>query len=141
MQGRKTIKDLANKVTLGVNSGIYIVQLLNEDPMPVTRDLRYVDTCARVNRDNIKIGKANDFERRKKNYYADFDMENVIFEELYKIEDTRTAEKLIKRKLNPYRNLSPKGGKLEWLEGISYSEAKRAIAEVIEVSDLDYEPY
>ena len=123
------------------NSGIYIVQLLNDEPMPVTRDSRYVDICARVNRENLKIGKAMDFEIRKKNYYADFDEENVIFEELYKIEDIKTAERLINRKLKPFQKLSPKGGRLEWLEGISYCEVKALIAEVMETSNLDYEEY
>jgi hypothetical protein len=124
-----------------INSGIYIVQLLNDEPMPVTRDPRYVDICAKVNRENIKIGKALDFESRKKNYYADFDMENVIFEALYKIDDIKTAERLIKQKLRPYQKLSPKGGRLEWLEGITYSEAMKAIAEVMKTSNLDYEPF
>lgn len=109
--------------------------------MPVTRDLRYVKTCARVNQENIKTGKANDFESRKKNYYKDFDRENVVFEELYRIEGTKTAERLIKQRLKPYQKLSPKGGRLKWLEGISYCEVKKAIAEVIEASKLDYEPY
>lgn len=122
-----------------VKSGIYIVQLLNDDPIPVTRDPRYVSICATVNRENIKIGKALDFDIRKKNYYADFDRENVIFEALYKIEDIKTAEGLIKQKLRPYQKQSPKGGRLEWLEGISYGDAKEAIAEVIKASNLDYE--
>ena len=124
-----------------INSGIYIVQLLNDEPMPVTRDPRYVETCARVNRENIKIGKANVFQGRKKDYYADFDKENVIFEGLYRMEDTKTAERLIKQRLKSYQKLSPKGGKLEWLEGISYCDAKKAIAEVMEASNLDYEAY
>jgi len=124
-----------------INSGIYIVRLLNDEPMPVTRDSRYVGTCARVNRENVKIGKTNDFKTRKRNYYADFDEENVIFEELYRIQDTKTAERLIKRKLRPYQKLSPKGARLEWLERISHSEAKVLIEEVIQTSNLDYEKY
>lgn len=123
------------------NSGIYIVQLLNETPMPVTRDPRYVEICAKVSRGNIKIGKAQDFEGRKKNYIADFDEQNIIFEPLYRIEDIKTAERLIKRELKPFLKLSPKGGRLEWLEGISYYDAKTSITKVIESSSLDYEPY
>ena len=124
-----------------INSGIYIVQLLNETPMPVTRDPRYVDICARINRENIKIGKAQDFEGRKKNYIVDFDEQNVIFEPLYRIHDIKTAERLIKQELKSFQKLSPKGGRLEWLEGISYYEAKAVITKVIESSSLDYEPY
>jgi hypothetical protein len=109
--------------------------------MPVTRDPRYIEICARVNRGNIKIGKAQDFEGRKRNYVADFDEQNIIFEPLYRIQDIKTAERLIKRELKSFQKLSPKGGRLEWLEGISYYDAKAVITKVIESSSLDYEAY
>jgi hypothetical protein len=48
---------------------------------------------------------------------------------------------LIKKKLKPFQKLSPKGGRLEWLEGISCFEAKQLIDEVIETSNLEYEKY
>ena len=46
-------------------TGIYIVQLLNREPMPVTRDQRYVDICAKANKANVKVGKAKDFVTRR----------------------------------------------------------------------------
>lgn len=107
-----------------MNSGIYIVQLVNDDLMPVTRDPRYVKICAKVNKANIKVGKAKDFDVRKNNYINDFDEHNVIFEPIAHIEDIKIAEKAILRALKQYRKLSPKGGKLEWLEGITYKKAK-----------------
>ena len=55
------------------NTGIYIVQLTNEELMPVTRAKSYVDTCAVVNRDNIKIGKALDLSGRRSDYFKEFD--------------------------------------------------------------------
>ena len=55
--------------------------------MPVTRDPRYVETCAKVNRANIKVGKAKDLALRESNYWKEFDEENVLFEPL--VEQTR----------------------------------------------------
>lgn len=120
-------------------SGIYIVRLTNDEPIPVTRDRRYIDICARVNKENIKFGKATDFERRKGDYISDLGEENVIFERLYKIKDITKAKRLVRRKLAPFQKLSPKGGRLDWLEGITCQEVKIRIAEVIEASDLEYE--
>lgn len=92
--------------------------------MSVTRDTRYVEICTKVNKLNIKVGKAKDFDLRRSNYWKDFDAHNVIFERIAILEDIKTAEKVILRALKKYRKSSPKGGKLEWLEGISYEEAK-----------------
>ena len=119
-----------------MNSGIYIVQLLNEEPMPVTRDVRYVNICAKVNKDNIKIGKAKNFAVRHKNYIKDFDQQNVIFKPIVELDDIDTAEKLIFKALDKYRKKSPKGRKLEWLEGISFQEAKDIVLEILKKEDL-----
>ena len=111
------------------SSGLYIVCLLNEEPMPVTRDPRHVDTCARVTSANVKVGKAQDFSIREANYHKDFDEENVLFEPLVEIDPDEIvdAERAVMRYLRPYRMRSPKGGLLEWLEGISYEDAKAAV--------------
>jgi len=109
--------------------------------VPVTRDPRYIDICAKVNCKNIKIGKAVNFETRQKNYFSDFDEENVIFEPLLKLTDVRTAERLVIRKLKEFQKLSPKGGRLEWLEGISYEDVKEAIFTAIGESGLEYEKF
>ena len=118
--------------------GIYIVQLSNIEPMPVTRDPRYADICAKVNNANVKIGKATNLARRKLDYWNDFDQENVIFEPLVKIHDLKVAEKEILRSLKQYRKTSPNGGKLEWLEGISYDVAKRMVFETLDRSGIKY---
>lgn len=119
-------------------SGIYIVQLLNESPMPVTRDSRYVDICAKVNKSNIKIGKAKDFEIRKLNYWKDFDQKNVVFEPLAELIDIKLAERVILQALKQYRKKSPKGGKLEWREGISYGYAKNKVFETLNSVNINY---
>jgi hypothetical protein len=119
-------------------SGIYIVQLLNEIPMPVTRDPRYVDICAIVNRTNIKVGKAKDFSIRRLNYWKDFGAESVLFEPLAGLDDIKTAERAILRALKDYRKISPKGGKLEWLEEISYEDVKSIVFAVLYRDGIEY---
>ena len=122
-------------------TGIYIVQLLNKEPMPVTRDRRYVDICAKVNKANVKVGKAKDFATRRLNYDKDFDEENVVFEPLVELDDIKTAERVILRALKQYRKLSPKGGKLEWLEGISYADVKRIALVALDDHGIKYTPF
>ena len=121
-------------------SGIYIVQLKNEIPMPVTRDRRHVGSCAKVNRANIKVGKAKDLSAREKDYWKEFDQENVMFEPLAELGDIVTAETAILRVLKRYRKTSPKGGRLEWLEGISYEEAKNTVFATLDEQGFEYIP-
>ena len=119
-------------------SGIYIVRLTNEKLMPVTRAKKYVGTCAVVNRDNIKIGKSLDLSGRRLEYFKEFDEQNVIFEPLVELDDTKTAERVVLRALKQYRKLSPKGGKLEWLEGIAYIDVKRIASEALDDHGIEY---
>jgi hypothetical protein len=121
-------------------SGIYIVQLRNEDLMPVTRDPRFIEVCAKVNRANIKVGKSKDFATRKINYWKEFDEENVIFEPLVELDNIVTAETAILRALKQYRKLSPKGGRLEWLEGISYEATKRIVFATLDEQGINFSP-
>ncbi len=123
------------------NTGIYIVQLTNEEPMPVTRAKKYVDTCTVVNRDNIKIGKALNLSGRKLDYFKEFDKENVVFEPLVELDDIQFAETVIVRALKQYRKLSPKGGKLEWLEGISFEDVKRKALTALDDQGIKYNQY
>jgi hypothetical protein len=118
--------------------GIYIVRLSNVEPMPVTRDPKYVNICAKVNNTNIKIGKATNLARRKLDYWKEFDQENVIFEPLVNVNNIKEAEKEILRSLKQFRKTSPKGGKLEWLEGISYELAKRIVFETLDRTGIKY---
>jgi hypothetical protein len=121
-------------------SGIYIVRLLNEVPMPVTRDPRHLEVCARVNRDNVKVGKAKNFNARRANYWSDFDKENVIFEPLTVVQDIKTAEAAVLDMLGPYRIRGPQDRKLEWLEDISYEEARGAVFEALGAAGIEHAP-
>src|SRR5687767_4744409 len=88
--------------------GIYIAVLRSDRLVPVTQDPRYVETCARVNALNIKVGKAGDLSIRERNYWDDFGEENVVFLPVAKTEETQRAETAILRKLHRYRKASPK---------------------------------
>jgi hypothetical protein len=121
-----------------MTSGIYIVQLLNDELMPVTRDSRYVKICAKVNKQHIKVGKALDFNLRRNNYIKDFDEHNVLFEPIAQLENIKSAETVILKELKQFRILSPKGGKLEWLEGISYKDTKEKIFSTLKNAGIEY---
>ena len=114
--------------------GIYVARILSDIPMPVTRDKRYVDTCARVDKNNVKVGKAKDLAGRQSNYWKDFDEENVVFIPLAILEDIQQAETAILRHLKDYRKRSPKGGLMDWLENI---EIGAVIDEVYSVLDKE----
>lgn len=133
-----TNRSLGGRVNAGV-SGIYIVLLHTEQLMPVTRDPRYVHACARVNSKNVKIGKAKNFEARKQNYSSDFDAHNVEFVPLACLDDIQRAETAIIHRLDGFRMLSPKGGKLEWLVGISPEQAVRTAYAALDAGAFDYE--
>ena len=98
--------------------------------MPVTRDPRYVDTCARVNCRNVKVGKTKNLASRQKNYWKDFDQENVEYVPIALVENIQAAETAILRHLREYRKRSPKGGLMDWLENIEF---EMAIAEALQV--------
>ena len=108
--------------------------------MPVTRDQRYINACAKVNKANIKVGKAENFTRRKLDYFKEFDEENVVFQPLAELDDIVRAERVVLRALRQYRKPSPKGGKLEWLEGISYENAKSVVFATLDERGFEYTP-
>jgi len=99
-------------------SGIYVAKILSHTLMPVTRSSCYVDTCAKIDNRNVKLGKTESFSDRRKVYWKDFDKGNVIFVPLVEMENSKQAETAILRRLKQYRKRSPKNGLLEWLENI-----------------------
>lgn len=121
------------------DSGIYIALLSTQQLMPVTRDVRYVDTCAKVNNKNVKVGKAKSFRVREKNYWKDFDEKNIEFIPIAQLDDIARAETAILKRLKHYRVLSPKGSKMDWLTGISPNEVVQAAYEVLSTENFDYQ--
>ncbi|SEQ50870.1 hypothetical protein SAMN05421693_1403 [Ectothiorhodospira magna] len=121
------------------SSGIYVAIPLSSRLMPVTRDPRYVNDCARVNNLNVKIGKARSFTVRQRNYWADFDPENIEFVPIAKVEDIQQAETAILRKLDSFRLISPKGGKMDWLVGIEACLVVSNAYEALRAEGIDYQ--
>ena len=119
-------------------SGIYVAVLLTTNLMPVTRDNRYVDTCARVNNKNVKIGKAKNLANREKNYLKDFDQENVRFIPIAELDEIQKAETAILRELKIYRLRSPKGRVMDWLEGISPRKVIKISYKVLNREKINY---
>jgi hypothetical protein len=121
------------------DSGIYIAILLTDQYMPVTRDPRYVATCACVNSENVKVGKAQSFRIRESNYWQDFDRHNVEFIPLARLTEIDRAETAILRRLDCNRLLSPKNSKMDWLVGISPEEAVRTVYAALDNGSFDYQ--
>lgn len=136
---KQTTKKNSQIYNGGSDSGIYIAFLLTENYMPVTRDPRYVDTCAKVNNQNVKIGKTVNLERRKQDYWKDFDAHNVEFIPIALLNDIDRAEDAIKKRLDQYRLVSPKGGKMDWLTGIDPMSVVRASYDVLESGAFKYQ--
>ena len=121
------------------DSGIYVARIYSITTMPVTRDKRYVDICARVDSSNVKVGKAKNFLARRKNYWADFDQENVHFQPIAKLDDIQKAETAILRHLKQYRLRSPKGGLMDWLTGIDIESVIRESYIALDQAGIEYE--
>ena len=119
--------------------GIYVAQPVREDLVPVTRDPRYTDTCARVNCFNVKVGKAKSLSGRKKNYIKDFDEDNIVFTPLLVTEDFHLAETIILQHLSAHRKRSPKGRPMDWLERISMEDTVDAVFEALDRAGHDYQ--
>ena len=119
-------------------SGIYMAILLTTSLMPVTRDKRYVDTCAKVNNKNVKIGKAKNLANREKNYWKDFDQENVNFIPIAELDEIQEAETAILRELKVFRLKSPKGSLMDWLEGISPEKVIEISYNVLNEENINY---
>ena len=119
-------------------SGIYVARPLRDDLVPVTRDIRYVDSCAMVNCKNVKVGKAKNLAARERNYHKDFDVENILFVPLLITDEIRRAESAVLAHLRAYRLRSPKGALMDWLEGISLEDAIRAIFDTLDKEGIPY---
>jgi hypothetical protein len=97
-----------------------------------------VDSCARVNNKNIKIGKAKDLARRYLDYVKDFDEANIYFLPLVLTQDIQRAETVVLRALKEHRKRSPKGGLMDWLEGIDISQTAEVALSTLAEEQLQY---
>ena len=129
---------MANKTTPH-SPGIYVARILSSTLMPVTRDKRYIDICARVDKTNVKVGKAKNLSNREGNYWKDFDKNNVVFIPLAITDDIQLAETAILRHLKTYRKRSPKGGLMDWLENIDIDTVIKEIYYVLNKEGIQHQ--
>ena len=119
--------------------GIYVATLRSHELVPVTQDIRYVETCARVNCSNVKVGKARDLSLRERDYWKDFGADNVSFVALAITQEIQAAETAVLRRLKPFRKRSPKGGMMDWLQDITVDEAVAVTHEALTNAGIPYE--
>lgn len=113
---------------------------------PTTKRLRHIVkedlTSAKVNKSNLKIGKALNFDVRIKDYIEDNDGEvevkPIVDLEGYTKEQVQKLETAIKKDLKKFAvynepGLRPNGtkrirrGRTEWLQNISFCEVEQVI--------------
>lgn len=110
-----------------MEGGIYIVTLNNEEMISTqAHDRRFDDkNPLKVNKQNIKFGKAEDFNGRKlRGYNRTFGKSNVNFIPVVavKIDNLKKTEDEIKLRLCKWRVRSPSKILTEWTSGISERE-------------------
>jgi hypothetical protein len=105
--------------------GIYVVSLSNEEPISSQAgDSRNEVGAISVNKNNIKVGKARNLAAREKSYQKTFGADIVRFHPIALTSEQDVAEKVILRKLGPYRATNPStGARVEWLENVTEAEA------------------
>lgn len=123
-----------------VLSGLYIVSLVNEEPIGVNaNDPRRAATCLRVNRLNCKFGKATNLATRKKNYEAVFAAHNVRFHPIVAMADITQGERIVLAQLRAWRVRHSNGRLHEWLVDITPSELEAIVLEALRRSGRVFE--
>lgn len=118
--------------------GIYLVTLLNEQPISVNANHpKIAARCIKVCRIHCKVGRAKDLDRRERNYRAVFGAENVVFERLATMTSIGPAERAVLEVLRPWRMRGPTGRLNEWLEGIEPAVVRRLVMEVLRESGAE----
>ena len=142
--GRLTNKIIETQQTTlqnhSINSGLYIVTLNNEEPISAQADdPRAAERAIKVNKDNIKVGKAADLSARKNQYYNTFDRDNVNFQTVVKIADIDLAESLASSKLNEYKLQNPSTGRItEWMKWVEPEQLTKIIYEALDKNNIEY---
>ncbi|MBN8480124.1 MAG: hypothetical protein J0L88_00880 [Xanthomonadales bacterium] len=111
-------------------SGLYLVTLLNDEPISVNaNDPRRADKAIKVTRVHCKLGKARDLEVRARNYAKTFGAAHVAFRPIAFVDDIARAERCILRALAPWRLRGARRRPTEWLAGI---DPQRAVATALD---------
>ncbi len=127
-----------------MEGGIYLVTLNNDNLMSTqAQDRRYDDKKPlHVNKNNCKVGKAQNFNGRMRlGYYRTFGEENVNFIPVVALDadDIVKAEKKIKKRLARWRIKSPSNKLTEWTQGIDSEDIKNIIISTVQEMGIPYE--
>ena len=124
-------------------AGIYMVTLLNEEPISVNRqDPRIAQKAIRVRRGHIKVGKAKNLAGRRRNYQKTFNAENVEFWPILTCKDADLAdlERALKDRFRPFRIRGRTGRLNEWMENVSSQTVVATIWEVVRTQGVSHQP-
>ncbi len=114
-------------------SGVYVVELLNEQPISVNADRpSRAERCIRVTRENCKYGRAVNLARRQQDYFKTFGSANVRFHYFAVTEHYVAVEAVVGARLAPYRLFGLTGRPNEWLAGISAEEVEAIVRLAVE---------
>ena len=103
-----------------MTSGLYLVTLLNEDPISVNaHDLRIAQRCIHVTRMNCTLGKARNLDARERSYARTFGAHNVVFRPIAWMAGVEDAERVVLRAVSAWRVRGQGGRPTEWLVGIA----------------------
>lgn len=120
-----------------INSGIYIVTLNNEEFISVnSQNKKIAHKTISVNKNNCKVGKAKNFDLRKKNYFKTFGQHNVNFKVLAYLNEIDNAEKMILKELDIFRIKGQTGRKNEWLQNISPKKVEEIVGLLIKNNEI-----
>ena len=103
--------------------GIYLVELLNEEPISVNAyNRRIAGRCIHVRKGHCKVGRARNLQTRERLYRRNFGAHHVVFRVLALLDDINACERRVLQELDPCRMRGRTGRKNEWLEGINADE-------------------
>ncbi len=112
--------------------GVYVVELLNEEPISVNADRPAIaDRCIKVTRANCKYGKATNLARRQREYHNVFGSQNVRFRFFSTTEHHALVEALVGQRLAAFRVPGVTGRLNEWLQGIAAHEVEEIVKSVL----------
>jgi hypothetical protein len=113
--------------------GVYVVELLNDNPISVNADrLAIADQCIMVNRMNCKFGQAVNLARRQRNYERTFGVQNVRFTYFFETRHYSDIERLAKAHLTQYRMIGRSGRRTEWIQGITANQVVELIQRLVQ---------
>ncbi|MCV2357629.1 GIY-YIG nuclease family protein [Paucibacter sp. TC2R-5] len=112
--------------------GVYVVELLNEEPISVNADRPVIaERCIKVTRANCKYGKAANLARRQREYHKTFGAQNVRFRFFSTTEQHALVEALVGQRLAAFRIPGVTGRLNEWLQGIAAHEVEAVVKSIL----------